>query len=103
MSNKEITLIFPKNEFLIDPKVFPPLGILYLSSFLKSKDIGVHCIDMNLDDDLSGVDSEYIGISMTTPQRDEAYKILEHFKGRKTIAGGPHATHMGKECIEKGF
>lgn len=102
----DISLIFPKNNFLINPNVFPPLGILYLSSFLKEKGYKVQCLDLNLKKlDKSQILSNVIGISFTTPQFEEARYLLEYYKslGKIVIAGGPHPTHRKKECLDSGF
>lgn len=102
----DITLIFPPSPFLIDPAVFPPLGILYLSAYLKKIGFSVKCVDAGLKGyfDSSTVKSLYAGISITTPQRFEAYDIIKSLKdeGHIILAGGPHATHMPEECREAG-
>jgi anaerobic magnesium-protoporphyrin IX monomethyl ester cyclase len=101
----DISLIFPTSPFLINQQVFPPLGILYLSSYLKQFGWKVQCIDMALGHTLDMIESEVVGVSFTTPQRDEAYKIAQHCynKGIITIAGGPHPTHMPDECLLHDF
>ena len=100
----DITLIFPSSPFLIDQKVFPPLGIMYLSAYLKQEGFSVQCLDMAFHNpDMA--ESDTIGISITTPQREEAYKLAEYYKGqgKVMIAGGPHASHMPEECLKHGF
>jgi len=101
----DITLIFPSSPFLLNQAVFPPLGILYLSAYLKAHGLSVQCLDMGLGHTPDMAESETIGISLTTPQRFEAFRLAKHFKsqGKRTIAGGPHATHMAWECHENGF
>jgi len=100
----DITLIFPSSPFLLDQAVFPPLGILYLSAFLKQYGFKVQCLDMGMGHTLDMVKSNIVGVSFSTPQRDEAFKIADYFMGKKwLIAGGPHPTHMADECYEAGF
>lgn len=101
----DITFIFPKSPFLIDQRVFPPLGILYLSSFLKQYYYNVQCLDLGYGHLMENALANIIGISFTTPQKDEAYKCLEYYKqqGKIVIAGGAHATHMPYECKKMGF
>ena len=101
----DITLIFPNSPFLLDSKVFPPLGILYLSASLKNEGYSVECFDFSLNHSPFQVQSQYVGISFTTPQRDQAYSLAKMYKneGKTTIAGGAHATHMSKECLQNGF
>lgn len=101
----DITLIFPQSPFLLDQAVFPPLGILYLSAYLKQHGVSVQCLDLGIGHTPDMAEADIIGISFTTPQRDEAFKLAKQFnmEGRKVIAGGPHATHMPQECLRRGF
>jgi len=101
----DITLIFPSSKFLLDQAVFPPLGILYLSAFLKRFGLNVQCLDMGLGHTPDMVESDVVGISLTTPQRAEAFKLAKKFNhmGKKVIAGGAHATHKSQECLGHGF
>jgi len=102
----DITLVFPSSPFLLDQAVFPPLGILYLSAYLKQHGVKVQCLDMGLGHtpDMAGAD--IVGISFTTPQREEAFELAKYFDETGhpyIIAGGPHATHMPDECVANGF
>lgn len=105
MDDYDITLVFPSSEFLINQAVFPPLGIMYLSAYLKQYGLKVQCLDMGIGHTLDMAESDTIGISITTPQRDEAFGLAKYYQkqGCKTIAGGPHATHMSRECLANGF
>lgn len=101
----DITLIFPSSPFLIDEKVFPPLGIMYLSAYLKQKGLSVQCLDMAMHKP-EMAESDIIGISFTTPQKMEAYRLTSYYQDIGTpwiIAGGPHPTHMQEECLDNGF
>jgi len=101
----DITLIFPPSPFLLDPAVFPPLGILYLSAFLKGFGLNVQCLDMGLGHTPDMVEADIVGISTTSPQRLEAFELAKKFNhmGKQVIAGGPHATHKSQECLQHGF
>ena len=103
----DVTLIFPSSPFLIDQQVFPPLGILYLAATVREWGYNPQVIDLAVADleETAKVESDIVGISLTTPQRDQAYRIAKQMKkeGKTTIAGGPHATHMPQECIDNGF
>ncbi len=92
---KEITLIFPSSPFLIDPLVFPPLGIMYLSSVLKENGIDTTLIDLSGYKELPEIKTEWVGISSTTPQYSEAKRIRDilHKKGHMVIIGGPHVSN----------
>jgi radical SAM superfamily enzyme YgiQ (UPF0313 family) len=100
-----ITLMFPRSEFLIEDDVFPPLGLIYLATYLRDKGHEVQCLDMALGHTIDDIKYDIVGLSFTTPQRNAAYSMLETLKsrGKIVIAGGPHPTHMSEECIEKGF
>jgi len=101
----DVTLIFPSSPFLLDQAVFPPLGILYLSAYLKQQGLNVQCLDLGIGHTPEMAESDTIGISVTTPQRIEAFELADYYRrqGRITIAGGPHATHMQRECCDHGF
>uniref|UniRef100_A0A6H1ZIZ4 Putative radical SAM superfamily protein n=1 Tax=viral metagenome TaxID=1070528 RepID=A0A6H1ZIZ4_9ZZZZ len=103
----DLTLIFPKSEFLLDQAVFPPLGILYISAYLKQQGLNVQCLDMGIGHTPDMAESENIGISFTTPQRQEAFSLARRYgamgEGRIVIGGGPHPTHMPDECEGNGF
>jgi radical SAM superfamily enzyme YgiQ (UPF0313 family) len=103
----EITLVFPRSSFLINETMFPPLGMMYLSAYLKQHFVAVQMLDMALPGTLpEHAEGESVGISITTPQRDEAFKLAKFYReaGKKmVIAGGPHATHMPQDCLNNGF
>ena len=100
-----ISLIFPSSPFLENPIMFPPLGIMYLSAFLRIYGLRAQCLDMALGHTPEMAEADTIGLSFTTPQRDEAYKLAHYYKsiGKTVIAGGPHPTHMKKECLDHGI
>lgn len=101
----DVTLIFPRSPFLLHDAVFPPLGIMYLSAYAKQHGLDVQLLDMGLGHTPDMIASDIVGISFTTPQRQEAFdlaKQLNH-QGKQVIAGGPHATHLSQECLIHGF
>ena len=104
-SKPDITLIFPGSPFLLNQTMFPPLGILYLSAFMKRYGLDVQCLDMALGHTPDMALSDIIGLSFTTPQREDAFKLAEYYKaeGRTVVAGGPHPTHMPDECFKHGI
>jgi anaerobic magnesium-protoporphyrin IX monomethyl ester cyclase len=101
----DITLVFPNSPFLLNQQVFPPLGILYLSAWLKQSGYKVQCLDMALGAKIEEAKAGVVGVSFTTPQRFEAYSIAKKCKrmGKITIAGGPHPSHLPDECLKNGF
>lgn len=100
----DITLIFPKSSFLIQEGVFPPLGILYLSAYLKNRGISVQCLDLGIGHTKEMAESDIIGISMVTAQRDNAYDLISYYKekGKTVVVGGAHATHSPEDCYSNG-
>ena len=101
----DITLIAPRSPFLLNEKPYPPLGILYLSAFLKEHGLTAQCLDMGYGHTPDMAKSDIIGISATTPQWGESLKLLHYYKklGKKVIIGGPHATHNTHNCLDIGF
>ena len=101
----DITLIFPPSPFLINEAVFPPLGIMYLSAYLKKLGMNVQCLDLGIGHTKEMAEAETIGISFTTPQRKYAYKLAKYYRdrGHFLIAGGPHPTHMPGPVRLNGF
>lgn len=100
----DITLIFPDSPFLEVKTMFPPLGIMYISSYLKHFGQNAQCLDMALGHKPEEAESDLIGISFTTPQREPAFELIKYFKkeGKTVVVGGPHPTHMQGECLMAG-
>jgi anaerobic magnesium-protoporphyrin IX monomethyl ester cyclase len=96
----KLSLVSCRSPFLDDDRIYPPLGLLYLKSAIAAQvpDAEISIID---DYDLDGLDqfgtSDAIGISIMTPQREEAQRLATAIRYRwpeKTlIAGGPHVRH----------
>lgn len=118
----EITLINPDSPFLMDPKVMPPLGLLYIAASLKESGVKVYFRDLaGIPSSRFGLDSmgnllrlrprlpdtEFYGITATTPQFPDAIAILKAIKDfypeSKVCIGGPHATLRPGECLQAGF
>ena len=100
----EIALINPPSPFLLDDKVFPPLGLLSISSYLKKYWHHPEVIDLAGGRGVGSIDADIVGIGATTPQYPEALKIL--YKLRMTglealyVIGGPHATCNPNTCLD---
>lgn len=98
MTLEKIALVSCRSPYVDDDKVYPPLGILYLKSYVeKHTDVEVDLFD---EYDLENPDQfkgySHVGVSVMTPQRAESLRILNHVKkytDAKTIIGGPHALH----------
>ncbi len=91
-------LINPPKPFLLNQKVFAPLGLLYLGAVLKNEGHEVVISDMSsLDEPL--IEADVYGISSTTPQFPYAIRVAEMIRCRyknktKVIIGGPHVTSV---------
>lgn len=101
-----VALINPPSPFLIDDKVMPPLGIMYLSSYLKANGVKVEIFDLAVNPELkSGYD--IYAITSTTPQYHAAKHLLDQLKRdnpkSRVVIGGSHASSFKKECRKDGF
>lgn len=92
--------------------VFPPMGILYISSMLIKSGYDVRVVDADTDNlsfsDIQGVVSEYrpkiIGITMNTLQSRAAFEIAEKLKKLnelKIVVGGPHPSALKGEILKR--
>ncbi|MFH1190115.1 MAG: radical SAM protein [Candidatus Omnitrophota bacterium] len=94
----KILFINPNSSFLINEKVFPSLGLLYLVSYLKKhgyEDISL--IDLNDEQPLPGsIDADIVGFYSNTPQFPAVMDIVKDIKRVNRsrdplyIIGGPH-------------
>jgi len=102
---RTICLVSLPSPFLMDDKVFPPLGILYVAAALRNDGHNVYVHDGSIKDipHMGG----YYGISATTPQFPLAIKALKRIKSYDSwnyvVIGGPHATVDPDSCLEAGF
>ena len=104
-----IALINPPSPFLISDSVMPPLGLMYLSSYLKEHGQRPKIIDLAVNHinhtEIKGFD--IYAITSTTPQSLEAIKILKGLKKKYQdslfVIGGAHAMAFGEECKNDGF
>lgn len=106
MNNKSIVFVNPPSPFLIDDLVMPPLGIMYLSSYMKSKGF-----ETNIHDFASTnkpiPDADIIAFTSTTPQYKYVLDILNDKKNNinedtLTIIGGAHSSCFNN-CLKDGF
>ncbi len=104
----DLLLMTCRSPYLDSEKVYPPLGLLYLKSYINQQ---MPEVNIDITDDYSLEDStrfegyNYIGLSVMTPQREESQRVLEKIKSVnpscKVIIGGPHANHYHKEVVQK--
>lgn len=93
--------------------LFPPLGLAYLAGVLKQDEHEIKIIDCpvsNLDhnklsDEIGAFQPNLIGITSMTPTINSAIKAAKNAKkvcpDSPVIFGGPHATFMHREILEK--
>jgi anaerobic magnesium-protoporphyrin IX monomethyl ester cyclase len=100
----KVLLVIPPSPFLLDEKVFPPLGILRVASSLQKSGHTVKILDLtgckNYTQKIVICVEEFfpdvIGLTSTTPQLPGAASISrilrERFPKIRQIFGGAHAT-----------
>lgn len=105
-----VTLIIPPSIFLLDERVFMPLGILRIAAQLELEGVETRVLDLsgvtNFEEVVSnysrGTDSLVYGISSTTQQFPAAARIARVIRqnrpGARLILGGPHATLVAASC-----
>ena len=103
----KILLINPNSEFLISEKVFPSLGLLYLSAYLKKHGYSdISLIDMNEEKPLPDlIDADIVGIYSNTPQFPVAVKTIRDIKKINRakdalyVFGGPHVSGKPEDAF----
>jgi radical SAM superfamily enzyme YgiQ (UPF0313 family) len=96
----QICLLTCEAPFLIDERVFPPLGLLAVGTALKMQG---HRVTIESKPN----DAQYFGLGPTTPEYPSALRMLWEIKSRdedtKVVIGGPHAAVNVEECLADGF
>lgn len=103
----KILLINPPSPFLIDDAVFPSLGLLYLSAYLKNNGFAdVEILDLDGGKPLpTKIDKDIIGFYSNTPQFPSVMWLFEHFNNINTnkkaiyIIGGPHVSGKPEDAF----
>ena len=94
----DLCLVECPNLALETPKMYMPLGNLYLSAMAKQKGYSVHLTDFR-----AGINelpkARFYGFSCTTPQITVAKQLAKRVKG-KTIVGGAHPSLLPDDCKE---
>jgi len=97
----------------LDPMLDPPLGLMYISSYLKSRNVSTHIIDLSM---YGRKDWEYIlacnadnifGITVNSPALPLVIEIAGYIRklhsDAKIVAGGPHPTAKPNETKSFGL
>jgi anaerobic magnesium-protoporphyrin IX monomethyl ester cyclase len=101
-----IGLVFPKSTFLIDPMVYPPLGLFYLASQLENQGHTTEFFDLSEDNLPQDGNFDQVWISATSPQMQEVRnigKIVGTWKKTRSILGGPAAWANPEKCKNLGY
>ncbi len=107
-------LIYPKLDFSGAQLATPPYSILFIADYLLKKSINVKICDLRFDsinlleEMISNLEPEYIGISvMTGPQIYHALRvskfIKENFDKIKIVWGGIHSTILPTQTLQNKF
>lgn len=101
-----IALVFPKSTFLIDPMVYPPLGLFYLAAQLELKGHRTEFFDLSEDDLPADGEFDQVWVSATAPQLHEVRRIGEVVRGWRrtaTVLGGALPWASPHRCNDLGF
>ena len=92
----DLVLVECPNLALETPKMYFPLGNLYLAAMTKQAGYKVYLADFRA---TVGVlpESHYYGFSCTTPQINIAKQLAKRVNG-KTIVGGAHSSLLPEDC-----
>lgn len=104
--NKSIALVFPKSTFLIDPLVYPPLGLWYLAAQIEKLGHKTEFFDLSIDKLPDDGEFDQMWISATSAQMHEVRKISEIVKSwEKTVSifGGPAPWANIRGCTDLSF
>lgn len=88
--------------------IMPPLGVMYLASYVKNHGHGVEILDLNVTKNGSRIDfSPYdlVGISSDTPRINDAMHLARSAKeaGKPVVMGGSHPTFQDEEILSTGW
>lgn len=114
MSAPPVCLIIPPSPFLLDERVFMPLGILKVAAALERAGVPVEVLDLSgysnyeeiVRDHACKTASICFGITATTPQFPAATRvatIIREVSKARIILGGPHTTlvHAARKREQK--
>jgi len=101
-----VALVFPKSTFLIDPMVYPPLGLWYLAAQLEAQGHHTDFFDLSEDELPQDGDFDQLWIGATSAQMHEVRRIGDRVVGWErthTVLGGAAPWANPKQCQDLGF
>lgn len=101
---EEILLIRADTDhYLHMPKCNIPLGLLYLSAYLKKHGYNVKVLDLNKQPMPEKIDAKIVGFTMLSYMRSPTYELIRKIKGNnpdtKIVVGGVHASAIPEVLI----
>ncbi|MCX5677936.1 MAG: radical SAM protein [Candidatus Omnitrophica bacterium] len=105
----KILFINPNSDFLINEKVFPSLGLLYLIAYLKQNGYNdISYIDMNDEKPLpESIDADIVGFYSNTPQFPTVMRLVKQVKKINRarsplyVLGGPHVSGKPEDAFSE--
>jgi len=101
-----ICLVFPKSTFLIDPLVYPPLGLWYLAAQLEAQGHETDFRDLTRDFMPEDGEFDQVWISATSPQMHEVRRLAlltGSWRRTATVLGGAAPWARLDECSKMPF
>lgn len=99
-----VLLVFPESTFLIDPMVYPPLGLWYLASQIESQGVSVDFVDLSIDEMPDDGEFDQVWVSATSPQMHAVRTLysntLSKWSKTVTVLGGPAPWTNANTCSE---
>ena len=99
----DIILVIPEDKIGFEPLVYPPLGLLYISSILLKEGYKIQIYDLREEKIENIPESKYYCFTSVTPQIEDVKKyslyIKNKYKNCFTVIGGSHATFMSDEIL----
>lgn len=96
IGNIKIALVSPPQNFLANPLMAEPLGLMYLEGVLKEMGANVEMVDMSFDKELP--EADIYGFSASTIHFSHVLNYAKQVKPAYTIIGGPHASALPEEA-----
>jgi len=110
MKNVKVCLLHPPQHNVLDDKQYPPTGLMYISSYLKSKGVDTKLVDLaSLKEGewkKKIIKADLYGITCYTPSFTNVRKIAKACKEinpeAKIAVGGPHPTVLPEDTLKYG-